>query len=55
MFYILLYIMWLVTVSSDVTYHVTALSCHSHPNPSSKNRIMENKSKRKWEKKIGKD
>jgi len=26
---------------------VTAWSCHSNPNPGSKNRIKENKSKRK--------
>ena len=34
-------------VSSDVTCCVTAWSCHSNPNPSSKNRIKENKLKRK--------
>jgi len=32
---------------------VTAWSCHSNPNPGSKNRIKENKSKNKikWERK----
>ena len=45
-FYILPYVMWLVTVSFDVTCCVTALSCHSNPNPSPKNRIEENKLKR---------
>ena len=44
-FYIFPYIMWLVTVSSDVTCCVTAWYCHSNPNSSSKNRIKENKSK----------
>ena len=47
-FYLLPCIMWLVTMSSDVTCCVTAWSCHSNPNSSSKNRIKENKSKRKW-------
>jgi len=46
-FYILLCVIWLVTVSSDVTCCVTAWPCHSNPNPSSKNRIKENKLKRK--------
>ena len=46
-FYVLLCVMWLVTMSSDVTYCMTVWSCHSNPNPSSKNRIKENKSKRK--------
>jgi len=32
-------------MSSDVTCCVTAWSCHSNPNPGSKNRIKENKSK----------
>ena len=35
------------SVSSDVICCVTAWYCHSNPNPSSKNRIKENKSKRK--------
>ena len=45
-----------LTISSDVTYCVTAWSYHSNPNPSSKNGIKENKSKRKIEikKEIGK-
>jgi len=34
-----------VTMSSDVTCCVTVWSRHSNPNPSSKNRIKENKSK----------
>jgi len=44
--------MWLVTVSSDVTCSMTVWSHYSNLNPSSKNRIKENKSKRKikmWE------
>ena len=36
-----------VTMLSDVTCCVTVWSCHSNPNPSSKNRIKENKLKRK--------
>jgi len=40
-FYILLCVMWLVTMSSDVTCYVTAWSCHSNPNPSSENRIKK--------------
>jgi len=36
-----------MTISSDVICCVTVWSCHSNPNSSSKNRIMENKSKRK--------
>jgi len=51
-FYILSCVMWLVTVSSDVTCCVTAWSCHSNPNHSSKNRIKkinqkENKNKKR--------
>ena len=34
-------------VSCDVTCCITAWSCYSNPNPSSKNRIKENKSKGK--------
>jgi len=35
----------IVIMSSDVTCCVTAWSCHSNPNPSSKNRIKEKKIK----------
>jgi len=53
-FYILPCVMWLVTISSDVTWCVTVWSYHSNPNPSSKNRIKENtiKKKIKMQKKI---
>jgi len=34
-------------MSSDVTCYVTAWSCHSNPNPNSKNRIKENKNERR--------
>jgi len=37
-----------VTMLSDVTCCVTVWSCHSNPNPISKNRIKKNKSKIKW-------
>ena len=47
MFYFLPCIMWLVTMLSDVTYYVTVWFHHSNPNPSSKNRIKENKLERK--------
>ena len=33
MFYVLSYVMWLVTMSSDVTCCVTAWFCYSNPNP----------------------
>jgi len=46
-FYILLCVMWLVTMLSDVTCCVTVWSCHPNPNPSSKNRIKEDKLKNK--------
>jgi len=48
-FYVLLCVMWLVTVLSDVTCCVTAWSYYSNPNPSSKNRIRKIKSKKKIE------
>ena len=44
-----------MTVSSDVTYHMTAWSLSLNPNPSSKNRKWienENKMKIKWKRKI---
>ena len=42
-------------VSSDVTCYVTVWSCHSNPNPSSKNRIKKiNQKENKREKEIEK-
>ena len=46
-FYILPWIIWFVTVLSDVTCCVTAWSCHSNPISSSKNRIKGSNLKRK--------